>query len=162
MGSVKFSEKTLIDCDPEFVFDYTQDYEKRLSWDTFLKKAELINGAEKAGVGVRAWCVAHNGLGMETEYVTFNRPKTTAIKMTKGPYLFKSFLGSWVFKGVGAHQTEVTFLYSFKLRFPFSLAMFVIKKNLQRNVRKRLRDLKSCTEVAILTQKNSQPGQPRL
>jgi hypothetical protein len=67
MASIKFSEKILIDRDPEFVFDYTQDYNKRLSWDTFLKKAELINGAGKAGIGVRAWRVAHNGLGMETE-----------------------------------------------------------------------------------------------
>ena len=146
MASIKFFEKILIDRDPEFVFDYTQDYNKRLSWDTFLKKAELINGAENAGVGIRAWCVAHNGLGMETEYVTFNRPKTTAIKMTRGPYLFKSFLGSWVFKESNAHQTEVTFLYSFKLRFPFNLVTAVIKNNLSRNVRKRLSDLKTCAE----------------
>jgi hypothetical protein len=51
MASSKFSEKILIYRDPGFVFDYTQDYNKRLSWDTFLKKAELIDGAEKAGVG---------------------------------------------------------------------------------------------------------------
>jgi ribosome-associated toxin RatA of RatAB toxin-antitoxin module len=83
---------------------------------------------------------------METEYVTFNRPKTTAIKMTKGPYLFKSFLGSWVFNESGPSQTEVTFLYSFKLRFPFSLIVAVIKNNFRRNVRKRLNDLKICAE----------------
>jgi ribosome-associated toxin RatA of RatAB toxin-antitoxin module len=82
--------------------------------------------------------------------------------MTKGPYLFKSFLGSWVFKEESAHQTEVTFLYSFKLRFPFSLVTLIIKKDLQRDVRKRLSDLKSCTEAVISTQRDSQPGQPRL
>lgn len=146
MASIKFSERILIDKDPGFVFDYTQDYNKRLSWDTFLKKAELINGAEKAGTGVKAWCVARNGLSMETEYVSFNRPKTTAIKMTKGPYLFKSFLGSWVFKGSAPGQTEVTFLYSFQLRFPFSLVAPIIKNNLCRNVRQRLADLKGCVE----------------
>jgi len=146
MGSVKFSERILIDKDAVFVFDYTQDYSNRLNWDTFLKKAELTDGAETAGAGVKAWCVAHNGLGMETEYVTFNRPKTIAIKMTKGPYLFKSFLGSWVFKELKPGQTEVTFLYSFKLRFPFNLVTEVIKNNLQRNVRKRMSDLKTCAE----------------
>lgn len=146
MRSIKFSEKILIGKDPQFLFDYTQDYSNRLLWDTFLKKADLVDGADKADVGVKAWCVAHNGLGMKTEYVTFNRPKTTAIRMTKGPFLFKSFLGSWVFKEISTRETEVTFLYSFKLRFPFSLVGPVIKNNLQRNVRKRLTDLKTCAE----------------
>lgn len=146
MSSIKFSEKILVSKDPEFVFDYTQDYSRRLSWDTFLIKAELMNGATEAGVGVRAWCVAHNGLGMETEYVSFNRPKTTAIKMTQGPFMFKAFLGSWVFKPMENGQTEVTFLYSYRLRFPFSLASPFIKSNLRKNVRQRLLDLKKCTE----------------
>jgi len=147
MSSIKFSEKILVNKDPEFVFDYTQDYTKRLAWDTFLIKADLINGATEAGVGVRAWCVARNGLGMETEYVSFNRPKTTAIKMTRGPFLFKSFLGSWVFKATDTGQTEVTFLYSFQLRFPFNLLTPLIKANLRKNVRMRLSDLKKCVEV---------------
>jgi ribosome-associated toxin RatA of RatAB toxin-antitoxin module len=146
MDSIKFSEKILIDRDQQFVFDYTQDYGNRLSWDTFLKRAELIDGAQEAGIGVKAYCVAKNGLGMETEYVTFNRPKTTAIKMTKGPFLFKTFLGSWVFKESVKDQTEVTFLYSFNLRFPFNLVNPFVKNNLQNNVKQRLRDLKACAE----------------
>lgn len=146
MASIKFTEKTAINCSPEFVFDYTQDYDKRLSWDTFLKKADLINGAEKAALGVTAYCVAKNGLGMETEYVSFNRPKATAIKMTKGPLMFKSFLGSWTSKEVQPNVTEVVFLYSFQLRFPFSLFAPIFKRNLQRNVRQRLSDLKQQIE----------------
>jgi ribosome-associated toxin RatA of RatAB toxin-antitoxin module len=146
MGSIKFSEKILIDRDRQFVFDYTQDYGKRLSWDTFLEKADLIDGAQKAGVGVKAYCLARNRLGMATEYVTFNRPKTTTIKMTKGPFLFKTFLGSWVFKASAQDQTEVTFLYSFQLRFPFNLVTAFVKNNLQNNVKQRLKDLKTCVE----------------
>lgn len=146
MEAIKFSEKINIKCAPEIIFDYTQDYNNRLNWDTFLKKAELINGALKADKGVKAYCVAKNGLGMETEYVGFNRPKVTAIKMTKGPFLFNSFLGSWTFKDLKQGLTEVTFLYSFELRFPFSLLTYFIKKNLQNNVRQRLLDLKTCVE----------------
>ena len=144
MEAIKFSEKIIINKPAQVIFDYTQDYNNRLTWDTFLKKADLINGATEAGKGVKAWCVAHNGLGMETEYVTFNPPKVTAIKMTRGPYLFKSFLGSWTFKEITATQTEVMFLYSFELRFPFTLASNYIKRNLQKNVRQRLMDLNSC------------------
>ena len=144
--AIKFSEKININDSQETIFDYTQDYDNRLNWDTFLKKAKLVNGATNADKGVKAYCVAKNGLGMETEYVSFNRPKVTAIKMTQGPFLFKTFLGSWTFKEVEQGIKEVTFLYSFELRFPFSLFKNFIKNNLQNNVRQRLLDLKTCIE----------------
>jgi ribosome-associated toxin RatA of RatAB toxin-antitoxin module len=142
----KFTESIIINRSASAIFDYTQDYQNRLTWDTFLKKAELIGGATNAGKGVKAFCVAQNGLAMETEYVTFNRPKVTAVKMTKGPFLFKSFLGSWTFKELKSEETEVIFVYSFELRFPFNLATLFIKRNLQNNVRQRLIDLKTCSE----------------
>jgi ribosome-associated toxin RatA of RatAB toxin-antitoxin module len=147
MKSIKFTETILINERIEVVFDYTQDYSKRLSWDTFLKRADLIEGAKKAGKGVKAYCVAKNGLGMVTEYVSFNRPNVTAIQMTRGPYLFKSFLGSWTFKEVSASETEVKFLYSFQFRFPFNLFSVFIKQHLQSNVRMRLNDLKRSLET---------------
>ncbi len=146
MESIKFTEKIEIKCSPEFAFDYTQDYNQRLNWDTFLKKAELIEGATIADKGVKAYCVAKNGLGMVTEYVSFNRPRATAIKMTKGPYMFKSFLGSWTFKEIQPNLTEIIFLYSFQLRFPFNLATGPIKRNLKANVKQRLEDLKENIE----------------
>ncbi|MDF2190692.1 SRPBCC family protein [Paraflavitalea sp. CAU 1676] len=151
MESIKFTEKKEIKCSPEYVFDYTQDYKQRLTWDTFLKKADLIEGATTAGKGVKAYCVAKNGLGMVTEYVSFNRPKATAIRMTKGPFMFKSFLGSWTFKEIQTDLTEVIFLYSFQLRFPFNLATGLIRKNLQGNVRQRLEDLKKTLEARSTT-----------
>nr|WP_315818533.1 SRPBCC family protein [Paraflavitalea speifideiaquila] len=95
--------------------------------------------------------MAKNGLGMVTEYVSFNRPKATAVKMTKGPYMFKSFVGSWTFKEIQADVTEVIFLYSFQLRFPFNLATRLIKRNLQSNVRQRLEDLKRNIEGSNAT-----------
>ena len=146
MASIKFSERILINCTPDLAFDYTQDYGNRLNWDTFLKRAEFMYGASAAALGVKAYCVSRNGLGMVTEYVSFNRPKATAIKMTKGPFMFKDFLGSWTFKDAGSSMTEVIFLYSYTLRFPFSLFAGLIKNNLQSNVRQRLSDLKKNIE----------------
>jgi ribosome-associated toxin RatA of RatAB toxin-antitoxin module len=142
MKAIKFEESIIINSLPERVFDFTQDYSVRLRWDTFLKKADLLGGATEAGKGVKAYCVAYNGLGMVTEYITFNRPEVTAMKMTKGPFLFKSFLGSWRFRLQAPDRTEVIFLYSFTLRFPFLLLSKFITRNLQKNVRQRLRDLK--------------------
>ena len=146
MESIKFTETIIINKSAEMVFDYTQDYSKRLEWDTFLKKAELIEGATYAEKQVKAYCVAKNGFGMETEYVSFNRPKVAAIRMTNGPYLFKTFLGSWRFTEIENQKTEVIFLYTFSLNFPFSLISKFIKKNLQSNVKQRLIDLKTNLE----------------
>lgn len=146
MQQIKFTESIIIYTPQERVFDFTQDYNKRLTWDTFLIKAELINGATESALGVKAYCVAHNGMGMETEYVSFNRPKVTAVKMTKGPYMFKDFLGSWNFKIIGTNETEVVFLYSFTLSFPFNIFTPFIKWNLKKNVKQRLLDLKNQLE----------------
>jgi ribosome-associated toxin RatA of RatAB toxin-antitoxin module len=144
--SIKIIQSIQIKSSPEIVFDYTQDYNNRLKWDTFLIEARLIDGAIESAKGVKAWCVAHNGIGMETEYVSFNRPKVTAVKMTKGPYLFKSFAGSWQFDRKGENATLVTFTYSFNLRFPYIFASWFIKRSLDKNVQQRLIDLKSCIE----------------
>lgn len=97
--------------DSEVVFDLTQDYARRLDWDPFLKEARLAGGAEAPGVGVRAWCVARNGLGMETEYVSFRRPRACAVAMTRGPAFLRSFAGSWRFDPITPGRTRVTFSY---------------------------------------------------
>jgi ribosome-associated toxin RatA of RatAB toxin-antitoxin module len=93
------------------LFHLTQDYSRRLEWDPFLKEATLMADASQAGVGVRAWCVAKMGLGMETEYVSFNPPERTAIKMTRGPAIIHTFAGSWIFKALEPSLTKVTFRY---------------------------------------------------
>jgi hypothetical protein len=146
MGAMKFSESISINGDTNQIFDYTQDYNNRLAWDSFLIQADLLEGAVKAEKGVKAWCVARNGLGMETQYVSFNRPKVTAIKMTKGPYIFKDFAASWIFSEQNESASIVTFTYSFRLRFPYNLVGVLIRTILQRNVRQRLVDLKKNIE----------------
>ena len=50
MEAIKFSEKVFINCCPEDAFDYTQDYDHRLRWDTFLNRAELMDGATQAAI----------------------------------------------------------------------------------------------------------------
>jgi len=143
MSSIRFSESIEIAARPDLIFDYTQDYKMRLKWDTFLTEAYLLENATKADNGVKAWCVTRHGMGMETQYVSFNRPKVTAIKMTKGPYMFRNFAASWTFKEETPGVTKVTYIYSFSLRFPFNVATFFIKSILRRNVKTRLVDLKN-------------------
>ena len=130
------------------LFALTQDYARRLEWDQFLKSAELLNGATRAGVGARAWCVAHNGLGMETEYVSFNPPRTCAVKMTRGPRLIASFAGAWNFEEVGPGRTRVRFRYHLRTR-PRWLSWLltpVAARLFARDTRRRLEALRVAVE----------------
>jgi hypothetical protein len=112
---VKFEHAAHVAAAPDAVFALTQDYARRLAWDPFLSRAELVGGASRPDVGVRAWCVSRTGIGMETEYVTFAPPRLAAVKMTRGPWLLESFGGAWEFAPDGA-GTLVMFRYQFKVR----------------------------------------------
>ena len=51
MEAIKFTEQIIINEKSEKVFDFTQNYNNRLKWDTFLKQADLIDGATIADKG---------------------------------------------------------------------------------------------------------------
>ncbi len=129
------------------LFALTQDYERRLAWDPFLREARLLNGA-RAAVGVRAWCVAWYGVGMETEYLTFSPPRVAAVRMTRGPWLLRSFAGSWRFDEVGAGQTRVAFRYHFTVRLGWlgRLLAPLLAAFFARDVRLRLDALRKAVE----------------
>lgn len=143
-----FDHTLAIDASPDELFSLTQDYARRLEWDPFLKSAELVGGAQAACVGVRAYCVAHSGLGMETEYVSFNPPRACAVKMTRGPRLIESFAGSWRFDEVEPGRTRVGFRYNLRAR-PRWLAWLlgpIMSWVFARETRKRLAALKAAVE----------------
>ncbi|WP_439630653.1 type II toxin-antitoxin system RatA family toxin [Gemmata sp.] len=130
------------------LFAVTQDYERRLAWDPFLRSAELLAGATAPGVGVRAYCVARSGLGMETEYVSYRPPRVAAVRMTRGPWLIRSFAGSWRFTEVAPGRTRVAFRYALRGRFGWLTP--VLGRAFARDTRKRLAALKAVVESGEL------------
>jgi hypothetical protein len=101
------------------VFDLIHDYGRRLDWDPFLKEARLLEGAGAAGLGVKALCTARNGFGglaMETVYVSFDRPRVAAVRMTKGPRVLESFAASLRQIEVEPGLTRVTYRFNFATR----------------------------------------------
>jgi hypothetical protein len=138
------------------LFTLSQDYPHRLRWDPFLREARLLDGAQSAAVGVRAWCVADNGLGMETVYISYQPPTVVAVKMTRGPRIIAAFAGSWRFielpTDAGLSRTRVVFRYqvagrprwlSFLLD-PLLAAMF------RRETQRRLLALKRAVETTSI------------
>lgn len=98
-----------------WLFELMQDYDRRLDWDSFLSEARLVD-ASQSGVGVRAWCVDRSGRGMETEYVTYRPPDRVAVRMTRGPWVFRAFAGSWKYRELARGETRVTFRYHVEAR----------------------------------------------
>lgn len=129
------------------LFGLTQDYRRRLEWDPFLRAADLLGGAQEAGLGVRARCVAWYGSAMETEYVSFDPPSTTAVKMTRGPRLIRQFAGTWHFHEESPGQTRVSFRYHLRARPAWLTA--VVAWFFARDTRKRLQALKAFVERPV-------------
>lgn len=74
----------------EPTFDLVHDYPRRLTWDTLLRRAYTVGGAEPAR-GVEAVCSARwrlGGLTFRTRYVTFRRPELAAVVLVGSPPLF--------------------------------------------------------------------------
>ena len=143
-----FEESVLIDAPASELFRLSQDYGRRLEWDPFLRSATLVGGAREPGVGVRALCVSRIGWAMETEYVSFNPPRATAVKMTRGPWFLDGFAGSWRFEEIGQGRTQVGFRYSLQAR-PRWLSWLltpILTRAFARDTRNRLDALKMAVE----------------
>ena len=151
-------DSVIIVAPQEPLFRLTQDYGLRLRWDPFLRAMRFLDGATVAAVGVRTWVRAVSGLTMETVYTTINPPEVVAMKMTRGPFFFTQFAGSWRLEpepgdqGAPSGQVRVTFRYSFTTRWPFLRRILdpIIQRVFGRDIRARLRGLKHGAERAGL------------
>jgi hypothetical protein len=136
---------------PEAIFDLVHDYGRRLDWDPFLREATILGGADEAGGGVLTRCVAHNGLAMETVYVSFIRPRSAAVKMTRGPAIFAAFAASWNQEEVEPGLTRVVYQFHLAARPNWLRWLFdpILNWVLARETRKRLAALKKTIERPV-------------
>lgn len=115
----KESVSIAINASCESVFDLIHDYDRRLQWDTLLRKAYLCDGAKQAGRGVRSVCAAKwivGGITIKSEYVSYDRGKVAAVKMLNSPPFFEAFAATIVHEPVEEQRSRVTYIYSFKAK----------------------------------------------
>ncbi len=137
-----FERSIEVEGDRETIFWWMQDYDRRLEWDPFLSEARLVD-ATKAALGVRAFCVDRKGRGMETEYVSFRPPERVAVKMTRGPWMFESFAGAWIYETLDARRTRVTFRYHVEARPRLGpITDWILEKVFAREMKLRLEALR--------------------
>jgi hypothetical protein len=144
MPKSSFDLEIIIDRNIEDVFGLLHDYSQRLSWDKFLKRAEILRGP--IGTGCEVLCQEKKiGLKMQVEYTSYKPPVLAAIRMTKGPKFLKSFTGTWLLSKKSSSKTLVKFHYNIignpawmgpVLRFIFT-----------QESRARLRNLKTFMEL---------------
>lgn len=146
---------------PEQLFALSQDPGLRLKWDPFPRQLELVGGATKPDVGVHVVGRSRFGVPMEVVYVSFNPPRTVAMKMVRGPWYLRGFAGSWTFRPGGPGATRVTFRYWFELRWkPLRWVLTpVVAWKVRRDIRSRLRGLKrGAEELGLLRPAEPNPG----
>lgn len=98
----------------EAAFELIHDYSRRLEWDPFLRKAFLLNKAERAAKGVSSRCVARlqaGGNAMDTVYISFKPGKVAAVKMTSGPWFLRSFAATIRHEKINERTSRVTYHY---------------------------------------------------
>jgi ribosome-associated toxin RatA of RatAB toxin-antitoxin module len=138
------------------LFDLSQDYYLRLEWDPFVRDIKFLDGAKETAVGVHVWVKSYQGLTMEVEYTTVERPDRVAMKMVKPSFLFEQFAGAWRFEDAAPGETTVRFRYSFKSRRLSFLLDPIIRLVFLRDIQARLRGLKHAAETTdILTRLNT-------
>lgn len=132
----------------EEVFWLSQDYERRTSWDPFIRSME-VRGDRMACVGARVKVRAWTGLTMEAVFITFDAPRKAAMKMVRGPFFFRIFAGSWRFDALDGERTRVSFRYSFDTRWPCLRRILnsVIARVFQRDIRRRVEGLRRVAET---------------
>ncbi|CAM3503679.1 type II toxin-antitoxin system RatA family toxin [Paracidovorax anthurii] len=124
----------------EALFRLSQDYTRRLEWDIYLSQAHLLGEQEAARVGAECFCKSRSGTVLVSRYITFAPPGHAAVQMVRGPWVLRSFGGTWRFRALGADRTEVRFIYHFTAR-PALLAWLLeplIAAFYRRDMRRRL------------------------
>jgi hypothetical protein len=147
----KQSASIVIRASCEAVFDLIHDYDRRLQWDSLLRKAYLCDGVKQAGKGVCSVCAAKwivGGTTIKSEYVTYERGKVAAVKMLNTPPFFRAFAATILHELIDEQRSRVTYTYNFKAK-PSWLAWLlepIMNFLLFKEIKGRLKALKAFLE----------------
>jgi hypothetical protein len=123
---------------PEAVWDFTQDYDKRVSWDPSVVEARI-----EAEVPERVvWIRGAGGLVCRFRYKLFDRPRRTSLSMVEvqSP-LFSGGGGSWDYQPIegGTRWTQsntLRFKHGLVGIFLAPLATWMLRRATERSMRK--------------------------
>ena len=127
--------------------------EIRYRWDPFVRRQELLDGAEKPGKGVRTETRSWHGLKMVSEYTSFRPPTQVGMKMVDGPWFFGTLGGGWSFAPIDAGSCTATWRYTFTIKPKVlrPIAEPIGRWLLGRDIRKRIAGFaKGCEDPVVV------------
>ena len=130
------------------VFLLSQSYHLRSCWDPFVKFYTFSSENILVEPGLRVWVHGRNGFSLEAEYTAVQYPNVVVIKMTQGPWFFRSFTGTWQFTAVDESTTNVLFRYSFQTKWKWLSPLLdrIIARMFRKDVQARVRGFRKAVE----------------
>lgn len=123
------------------LFDFTQNFEERIKWDSQTKSINFMSNESLLQKGAKVAVISNKGLKMETEYLTFERPHELSIKMTNTSPILKTFIGRWDYKEPTKNHTFIKITYEFHLKFPYTIINSIVSKKIRKNINTKLNNL---------------------
>jgi ribosome-associated toxin RatA of RatAB toxin-antitoxin module len=137
----KISEEKEFNMEINTLFDFTQNFEERIKWDSQTKAITFMNNELLLKEGVQVAVTSNKGLRMETEYLTFEKPHELSIKMINSSPIFKTFKGKWEYKESPNRRTIIKITYLFELKFPYEIINSIVSKKIRKNINTKLHNL---------------------
>ena len=134
-------EKANINQNIESLFGFTQDFEKRIEWDSQTKSISFMNTDTILKRGSKVTVISSNGVKMNTVYTIFTPPLQLSIKMLNNSPIFSSFNGSWKYKKISDEKTELSIEYQFRLKILYKLLSPIVISKIRNNMKQKLIDL---------------------
>jgi len=143
INNITVSETIVIKTSPSELWDFTQDFTKRTSWDTGIRKVEVLQKRPFKRIRI-------NSLGMWAilTYKLCRKPFKTSLKLEETKSLFiVGGGGSWRYKDLG-NQTEWTQTNTLVLknRLLYITLAKVFKGLLKYNTKKSMARVKNLIE----------------
>lgn len=146
-GPIVVQQRIRIEAPPEVVWDFTQDYTRRLQWDPSLLSCEVLEREPRLRVAVRA----PGALQCVFEYRLLERPHRTSVAMTEvRSALVAGGGGAWTYRADGGGTWwEVTNSITLKSRLAGLLLGPLIRWQLGRTTRVALQRAKRAIEAGL-------------
>ena len=129
----------------EEVFDFTQDFSKRMLWDKSIVDCKLISEAPLRKVFIKV----KGGMTATLEYKLFERPHKTSLRMTNinSPLVIDGG-GSWTYENQNNETTLWTQINTLSLKTSFigKVLKGIVEKSLKKNTMESMKKAKHILE----------------
>ena len=148
--------RCVVPVEPDVAFAVSQTQGAiRKRWDPFIRRQQLLDGAQVPAKGVRTLTVHRLGLRMVSEYVSYAPPTNVGMKMIRGSWFFERLAGGWRFSPVDGDptSTRAVWRYSFacRPRWLAPLAERVGTILLQRDIDRRIAGFaRGCADPVVV------------